>query len=314
MEEENFPQNQPALRRPIKAIPQEPEPAEKKMRIKGWMAVALITFAVMVDLSELVITWLGLVVVGGLISTVISAIAGFIFWIWYMLLGVKALSSPKNFAVRIITFVGELIPFLDAIPFLSFLWTIGTIITVLMIRAEDKGGVLGKAVGIAQTKLQYGGFDKQVGNMERLGDSKSHISGNTNTLDLKNKNIQNSQQSPNNKQQEQKQKRSANSDREINTLRSDIARYQQEMQQKEVELAQKERYYKENEDGFTQGLEVIRSTREVSKQEEAKWFNDHNAKMTSFYQDIDRIKRSIGGLKNLIPQLQNKITDLEGKK
>lgn len=121
---------------------------EKRERIKVWMAAALIIFAVCVDLAELVVTWLGLVVVGGILSSIISLVAGFIFWIWFLILGVPAFSNPKQFVVRLATFVGELIPFFDAIPVASFLWTIGTIITVMMIRSEDKNGLISKATNL----------------------------------------------------------------------------------------------------------------------------------------------------------------------
>lgn len=119
-----------------------------------WMAVALVVFAICVDLAEVAITWLGFVVVGGILSSVLSTIAGFVFWVWFLILGVPALSNPKQFAVRAITFVGELIPFFDAIPLLSFLWTIGTIVVVVMIRSEDKGNLLGKAVNIIEGKIK----------------------------------------------------------------------------------------------------------------------------------------------------------------
>lgn len=127
---------------------------EKRERIKVWMGVALVVFALCVDVAELVITWVGLVAIGGIISSLISLVAGFIFWVWFLLLGVPAFSSPKQFAVRFITFVGEIIPFFDAIPLASFLWTAGTIVAVLMVRSEDKGGTLGKAANLAEGKIK----------------------------------------------------------------------------------------------------------------------------------------------------------------
>ncbi|OHA94131.1 MAG: hypothetical protein A3E02_02005 [Candidatus Zambryskibacteria bacterium RIFCSPHIGHO2_12_FULL_38_34] len=149
---ETPPQNQTALKRPVRQVAQQQE--EKKERIKLWMGGALIIFALCVDLTELVITWLGFVAVGGILSSIVSVVAGFIFWIWFMLLGVPAFSNPKQFAVRAVTFVGEIIPLFDAIPFLSFLWTIGTIAAVLMVRSEDKGGIIGKAANMTQGKIK----------------------------------------------------------------------------------------------------------------------------------------------------------------
>mgnify|MGYP001612238810 FL=1 len=150
--DETSSQNKTALRRPVQAVPVPGE--EKKERIKLWMGAALIIFALCVDLAELFITWVGVVAIGGIISTLVSAIAGFLFWLWFLLLGAPALSNPKHFAVRAITFVGELIPFFDAIPLASFLWTAGTIITVIMIRSEDKGGMMGKVVSLAEGKIK----------------------------------------------------------------------------------------------------------------------------------------------------------------
>lgn len=146
--EETFDQNQnirAPLRRPVRPIPQEKQ--EVKYRIKWWMGGALIIFAVCVDLAELAITWIGVVAVGGILSTIISTVAGFIFWVWYLILGVPAFGNPKQFAVRMITVAGEIIPFFDAIPILSWLWTVGTIITVIMTRSEDEGGTLSKISG-----------------------------------------------------------------------------------------------------------------------------------------------------------------------
>jgi hypothetical protein len=47
-----------------------------------------------------------------------------------------------------------MIPGLDATIILSFGWTIGIIILVLMTRAEDKGGTLGKLANAAQGKIK----------------------------------------------------------------------------------------------------------------------------------------------------------------
>lgn len=149
--DDSNPQNRQVVRREVRRIPQPQE--EKPERIKMWMAVCLVLFAIATDLTEFIITWLGLVKIGGLLSTIVSAVAGFILWIWWLILGVPAISNPKQFIVRFSTFVIEIIPFLDAIPFISWAWTIGTIVTIVMTRSEDKGGIISKATGVIQGKI-----------------------------------------------------------------------------------------------------------------------------------------------------------------
>lgn len=149
-EEPNRPQY---LRRPIRSYSDNLE-EEKRERIKDWMAVALVTFAFCVDLSEFVITWLGFVKIGGILTMVVSAIAQFIFWLWYLLLGVPAISNPKQFATRLGTFLVEIIPFFDALPLLSWGWTFGTIATIIITRSEDKGGIISKAASAAEGNLK----------------------------------------------------------------------------------------------------------------------------------------------------------------
>lgn len=135
--DEYYPQNQTYLRRPVRSIPQEKE--EVKYRIKTWMGAALIIVAFCVDLLELGITWAGVIAVGGVLSTLLSLVMGYVFWIWLMILGVSGFSNPKQFGTRVVTFLVEIIPAIDAIPVLSWLWTIGMIFIVVMARMEDRG-------------------------------------------------------------------------------------------------------------------------------------------------------------------------------
>lgn len=121
---------------------------EKRERIKIWMAACLIVVAVSIDLFEMLLTWLG---IGVIITPVIVPCVTLIFWIWYKLLDIPFVSSPKNFANITTTSLFELIPGLDAIPFISFGWTIGTIIMIITVRSEDKGGALGQISKIATT-------------------------------------------------------------------------------------------------------------------------------------------------------------------
>jgi hypothetical protein len=129
--DDTFPQNQTALTRPVRQFSQQ---EERKERIKIWMGWALIITALCVDLIEL----LGGYISFELIGTFAGFIASFVFWVWFLILGVPYSSNTKRFAMALITNVGEVIPGLDAIPF-WFLWTAGMIIIVGMVRMEDKG-------------------------------------------------------------------------------------------------------------------------------------------------------------------------------
>ena len=117
---------------------------ERKERIKIWMGACIVIVAFFIDLIEMVTTWLGIGIVMGV---VIAPCATLMFWIWYKILDVPFLASPKKFATLAITSFVEIIPALDAIPILSWGWTIGAIILVAMVRAEDKDGIIGTLAG-----------------------------------------------------------------------------------------------------------------------------------------------------------------------
>ncbi len=110
------------------------------------MAACIIIVALCIDLFEMLLTWLG---IGVVITPIIVPCVTLIFWIWYKLLDVPFVSNPKNFANLAITSLFELIPGLDALPLVSFGWTIGAIILVFTVRAEDSGGKLGQISKIA---------------------------------------------------------------------------------------------------------------------------------------------------------------------
>jgi hypothetical protein len=116
---------------------------EQNHRIKIWMGWVLIVTAMFVDLLELGITWIGVVAIGGLLSNVLAVVAGFGFFIWFSILGVNAGGNTKELTKKVMvqggTLLVELIPGFDAIPFLSWAWTIGMIVTVVMTRMEDAG-------------------------------------------------------------------------------------------------------------------------------------------------------------------------------
>lgn len=120
------------LRRPVRPVP-NPEP-QRKMRIKNWMGWALIISAFCVDVIELIGGYLSFEI----IAIVVGVLASFTFWVWFLILEVPYSSNTKLFAMTIITNLGENIPGLDAVPY-YFLWTLGMIVIVGMVKMEDKG-------------------------------------------------------------------------------------------------------------------------------------------------------------------------------
>lgn len=123
--------------------------SESRQRIKVWMGVAMIVVALTVDIVELVLEWLGI----GMVTNVVTTPAfTFIFWLWFLMLGIPFMASPKRFFVFLAQCLAEIIPALDAVG--GFFWTAGTIILVLMVRAEDKGGIIGEISGATMNLVQ----------------------------------------------------------------------------------------------------------------------------------------------------------------
>jgi hypothetical protein len=101
-------------------------------------------------LIEVVVEWLG-GFVG--VSSVMAVGTATLFGIWGGMLGI-GFANPKKMLISLTTVIVELIPGLDATFILSFGWTIGIIALILITRAEDKGGMLGKAAGMVQGKIK----------------------------------------------------------------------------------------------------------------------------------------------------------------
>lgn len=121
-----------------------------KYRVGKISALFLIGLAFLVDLAELLITYVGVVWVGGLLSLILSAVATVGLGLILMLYGVNSPArtasglkatgqSTVKMLVIIATVIGENLPFLDAIPILSWLWTIGMIMLIGTTRIEDRG-------------------------------------------------------------------------------------------------------------------------------------------------------------------------------
>lgn len=117
---------------------------EHQHRIKLWVGAALVLTAFSADLLEMLLEWLG---VGLVINVVTTPAYAFLFWLWFKMLDVPFIASPKKFFTLAATCLAEIIPALDALG--GFFWTLGTLIIVVMVRMEDKGGVVGAVSGTA---------------------------------------------------------------------------------------------------------------------------------------------------------------------
>lgn len=144
--DENSPQtpNRTALRRP-RTVAEARE--EIKTTISNWMGVALIATAGCIDLFQAL---LNILIVGEVFSTIISVCADFVFIIWFWMLGISFTKNPKNLAAMGGQALIGLIPVINTLPEL----TLGVLAVVLITKAEDKGGLLGKAAGMAQGKTK----------------------------------------------------------------------------------------------------------------------------------------------------------------
>jgi hypothetical protein len=143
--DETSPQNKTDLRRPVRAIPQQEE--EKKERITKVMGAILIIAAACIDIFEAI---LDVLLIGEFLSPIISVCADVGFWIWFKILGLDFGKNPKNLAAMTTQALVGLMPGLDILPEL----TLGVLTIVLITRSEDKGGLLGKAAGMAQGKIK----------------------------------------------------------------------------------------------------------------------------------------------------------------
>ena len=145
--EENSPQtqNQTPLRRPVMAASQQQE--EKKERIPLWLGACMVIVAACIDIFEAI---LDILLIGEILSPIISVCADVGFWIWFKILGVGFTKNPKNLAAMGIQALIGITPGLDILPEL----TLGVLVIVLTTRSEDKGGLLSKAAGMAQAKIK----------------------------------------------------------------------------------------------------------------------------------------------------------------
>lgn len=232
---------------------------EHRQRIKWWMAGCLVCTAILVDIIQALLT---LVAIGVVLSPIITVGATFLFWIWYMMLGVSFMTNPKRLATFAAESLGELIPAADALP----LWTIGTIMTIIITRSEDKGGIIGKAAHVAapimQRRAQVTAINRDIKDQienSGLRSGRDRVGGNT--LDLKNKNAQASKKPLVNEQQQKQGDagQSAGLQQEIQKLKDDIAYAKQEIQRLKTQAEEKKQAYEQHEKSTTEYIELLRS-------------------------------------------------------
>jgi hypothetical protein len=142
------------------------EDQEHKQRIKVWMAFAMVITALSFDGFNAL---LNLVVIGEILSSIISPVATFGFIIWFWLQGVTFIKSPKKLAAMGGQALIGLIPIINTLPEL----TLGVLVTIILTRSEDKGGLLSKATGMASPltgkRSAIAGYGRQfAGNAENL--------------------------------------------------------------------------------------------------------------------------------------------------
>ena len=107
----------------------------------------MVIVAASIDIFEAI---LDVLLIGEVLSPIISVCADFIFWIWFKMRGVQFTKDPKNFMAMGIQALIGLTPGLDILPEL----TLGVLSIVIFTRTVDKSNTLGKLAGAAQSKIK----------------------------------------------------------------------------------------------------------------------------------------------------------------
>jgi hypothetical protein len=163
--DEDTTQTKAPLRRPVM---QYQQPEEKKERITKITAAFMIITAASIDIFEAV---LDVLIIGEVLSPIISICADIGFWIWFKIHGVSFTKNPKNFTAMGVQALVGILPGVDILPEL----TVGVVVIVLATRSEDKGGLLSKATGALGGVLssQKADFEKRLNNARGLSTSGS---------------------------------------------------------------------------------------------------------------------------------------------
>ncbi|PIR37271.1 MAG: hypothetical protein COV34_03555 [Candidatus Zambryskibacteria bacterium CG10_big_fil_rev_8_21_14_0_10_42_12] len=113
--------------------------SSENSRITNGTAMLMIGTAFLLDILEMATSW---AVVGIIISVFISIFGTLTFFTWFNIKHVSVgPQNMKRFFIYIITTVLELIPGIDLIPVLAWMWTIGVTLMIIITRLEDKTGI-----------------------------------------------------------------------------------------------------------------------------------------------------------------------------
>ena len=112
-----------------------------QQRIGNVTAGAIIAIALIIDGVQFLLT---LTVVGSIIAAAMTFLAGFGFWLWFSILGVKYIGKDgsKKLLIGITSFITELVPIVDALP----ATTLGVVLIIIQTRIEDARENAGKKV------------------------------------------------------------------------------------------------------------------------------------------------------------------------
>jgi len=104
---------------------------KERHRIPGTTAFLMLSVAVFIDIFQF---FLDLTVFFALLAPVMAGIGWFTLWFWFKLRGVTFSDNSQRMTVNFLMGVLELVPFVDALPGLTF----GTWLTIRSVQAEDK--------------------------------------------------------------------------------------------------------------------------------------------------------------------------------
>lgn len=105
---------------------------DKPKKIGIAMIGLLVYVAICADLVQFGVTFIP--VVGEILAPIISIASGFIFFIWFRIMGIKIglVKDPKKVAGMVISAAAEVIPVLGALPG----WTIMVLITIFSVNSH----------------------------------------------------------------------------------------------------------------------------------------------------------------------------------
>lgn len=103
-----------------------------------WTGAGLVLLAAFIDIVQFILV---AAAIGAILDSIIAICATMLFWILFKILNVDFVASPKRLASFALGSLGEMLPIINILP----LWTVSTVITIVITRSEDKGGIIGQA-------------------------------------------------------------------------------------------------------------------------------------------------------------------------